>query len=474
MRKLTIQQKIILWFSATLIIIIALISVLTFSIADLVLDKNIKERLMSVVSTNVEEIEFLSELDNIEREKGDQFLAYRDGWLEIDDDFCDYFEGICTALYDENGELLYGEAPVRTPTHEGAVYGSVSNIKYNGDKYYVYDKKIDGEDFEGLWLRGIVSYKESTNILYNVVRLSFWLLPVLAMLAILGGYIITRRSFLPVQQLAESAEEIGKSGDLSKRINIGDGKDELHMLADTFNNMFDRLERNFEAERSFTSDASHELRTPTAVIMAQAQYALELADSEDEYHESLEVIKKQAEQMNSIINQLLFFTRLEQGTEPVERQLTDMSSLTEAICSEQQLLAINDIRLSYRIDEDIYALLDCSLYTRMLNNLISNAYKYGKPYGTVNVSLKKSENAAELRVEDDGIGISAENLEKIWLRFYQVESSRSQNTEGSTGLGLAMVKQIVNLLGGKITVESKEGEGTAFTFTIPLSDNKPT
>lgn len=469
MKKLTIQQKIILWFSATLLVIIALISILTFSIADLVLNENIKERLMSTVAINVEEIEFLSQLDNIEIEKGDQFLSYKGGWLEIDDDFCDYIDGICTALYDENGELLYGEAPIRTITAKGASYSSVDHIRYNGDKYYIYDKKIVGENFDGLWLRGIVSYKESTNILYNVVRLALWLLPILALLAIFGGYVITRRSFLPVQQLAESAEEIGKSGDLSKRIDIGSGKDELHMLADTFNNMFDRLEKNFEAERSFTSDASHELRTPTAVIMAQSQYALELADTEEEYRESLEVIKRQAEQMNTIISQLLFFTRLEQGTEPITREITDMSSLTKTICRQQQLLSVNNITLSYEIENEIYALLDCNLYTRMLNNLINNAYKYGKPHGKTTVSLRNINGSAELTVTDNGIGISDEDLEKIWLRFYQVDSSRSENSEGSTGLGLAMVKQITKLLGGKITVKSKKGESTTFTFRIPIS-----
>ena len=113
---------------------------------------------------------------------------------------------------------------------------------------------------EELWLRGVVSQNESTNILYNVVRLSFWLLPALAVLAILGGYIITRRSFLPVELLAKSAEEIGTGNDLSKRLDIGPGNDEIHMLANVFNDTFARLERNFEVEKQFTSDASHDLR----------------------------------------------------------------------------------------------------------------------------------------------------------------------------------------------------------------------
>ena len=476
MKNLTIQKKIIIWFSVTLIVIVALMNTLTFAIANLVLDEDVKERLMNTVASNVEEIEYFNRLDaGMEREQGDQFLRYNEGWLEIDDDFCDFFEGICTALYDENGNLLYGESPVKISRSKALTFTTVGKVDFKGEKYYVYDRKLTGDNLEGLWLRGVVSKNERINILYNTVRLSFWLLPLLALLAILGGYAITRRSFLPVEQIARAAEEIGESGDLSRRLDIGQGKDELHRLVDAFNGMFDRLEKSFEAERQFTSDASHELRTPTAVIMAQAEYGLELADSEEEYREALEVIKRQSERMNDLINRLLFFTRLDQGTEPVNMEELDLSSLTADICAEQQMINCNDITLSADIEEGIMTVTDRNLYARLLNNLCSNAYKYGKPHGTIKVSLKKSDSdgvdggVAILSVADDGIGISRENLEKIWNRFYQVEPSRNEETGGGgIGLGLSMVKQIATLLGGEISVESTPGEGTVFTFRLKL------
>ena len=466
-KNLTIQKKIIIWFALTLLIIVTLMNTLTFSIAKIVLDEDIKERLMNTVVSNVEEIEYFNRLDaGMEREQGDQFLQFNSGWLEIDDDFCDYYEGICTALYDKDGNLLYGEAPVKISRSKAASFTSVGSVKYNGEKYYVYDRVLSGDSFDGLWLRGVVSKNERINILYNTVRLSFWLLPLLALLAILGGYAITRRSFLPIQQIADSAEEIGKSGDLSRRLDIGWGRDEIHQLASTFNGMFDRLEKAFETERQFTSDASHELRTPTAVILAQSQYGLELADSEEEYRESLEVIKRQAERMNDIINQLLFFTRLDQGSEPVNMEETNLSVLVAEICKDQRLISCKHISVKDDIQPDINVETDRNLFTRMLNNLFSNAYKYGKEKGTITMTLTRMGDDAVLRLTDDGIGISRENLERIWNRFYQVEPSRNEDAGGGLGLGLSIVKQITSLLGGKISVESEEGRGTSFIFVM--------
>ena len=467
MKRLSIKQKIMLWFTVTLLVIVSLITGLTFSIANLVLDENIKERLMSVVTTNVAEIEFSKIYDREEIEQGDQFLAYKDGWLEIDDDFCDYFEGICTALYDETGDLLYGEAPVKLSAADPLAYTSMGSLRINGEKFYIYDRPLTG-DFEGLWLRGVVSHNETLNVLYNVLRLSFWLLPLLALLSIAGGYVITRRSFLPVQQIAQTAEKISEGGDLSQSLDIGPGSDEIHMLADTFNGMFARLEKSFESERQFTSDASHELRTPTAVIMAQSQYALELADSEEEYRESLEVIHRQSHRMNDIINQLLFFTRLDQGTEPIRKEPCDLSALLEDIADEQSMVSQRGITLHAQIEPGVTASVDRNLFTRMVNNLISNAYKYGKDGGNIWLSLKRTDDgSAALSVKDDGIGISRENLEKIWNRFYQVDPSRSEESAGGgLGLGLSMVRQIAGLLGGTITVNSVPGERTEFKFTI--------
>ena len=306
-------------------------------------------------------------------------------------------------------------------------------------------------------------------MLYHIVRLSLWLLPLLAAFALLGGYAITRRSFLPVEQIARDAELIGQSGDLSKRLDIGPGDDEIHMLADSFNVMFARLERNFESERQFTSDASHELRTPTAVILAQAEYALELADSIEEYRESMEVVQRQANRMRGIIDQLLMFSRLEQGPQRPELTATDLSELTRELCEEQRLLAVNGITLTAEIEADIRVTTDRGLFCRALTNLISNAYRYGRPNGHIWVSLRRDGQQIRLSVKDDGIGIASQNLTRIWNRFYQENPTRGEDGEDGArglGLGLSMVKEIAALLGLRLTVHSEAGKGSEFILTF--------
>lgn len=142
MKQLTIQKKIILWFSAMLLIIVMLISAMTFAIAGSVLNESIKERLFDIVYQNMEEIEYWNDLSSTEAEPGDHFLKYHDGWLEIDDDFCNVFEGISTALYDADGNLLYGNMPIKLSASGTPNYTNIEKIKYKGENYYVFDKSL--------------------------------------------------------------------------------------------------------------------------------------------------------------------------------------------------------------------------------------------------------------------------------------------------------------------------------------------
>lgn len=465
MKNLTIKKKIIIWFSLALMIIIVISEGMTFFFANRVLTQNAEERLVKMVNQNANEIEFFQSLEGLELEEDDDYIRYKDGWLEIDDDFAPYLDGISTTLLDSSGKFLFGRSLIDFPKEQNFTFTEVDNLTVNNEKYYVYEMPLSSP--EGLWLRGYISTNENTNLMYHLVRVSLWLIPLLAALALLGGYLITRRSLRPISAIATSAEEIGLSGDISKRLDIGDGHDEIHQLADTFNGMFDKLEKNFDTQKQFTSDVSHELRTPTAVIMAQSEYALELAETKEEYLESFEVIHRQSKLMNDMINQLLFFSRLELGTQNVNLEAVNISALTEQIVHEQSLIGTNGISVDSQITEGVTKTIDVALFTRMLNNLIGNAYKYGKQNGHIEVTLKETNDdkfTHILSVNDDGIGISEENLDKIWNRFFQVDSSRTENAEGDNGigLGLSMVKQISSVLGFDITVESTEGIGTSF------------
>ena len=168
----------------------------------------------------------------------------------------------------------------------------------------------------------------------------------------------------------------------------------------------DRLERSFEVKRQLTSDASHELRTPVAVILAECDSLDHGQPTEEDYRQSVDVIRRQGQQMSRLIGQLLHITRLEQGTQKLQLETADLSQLVEVLCEEQAHLAPEGTTLAVHTQPDLLVNGDVTRLSRLLTNLISNAYRYGKPNGHVWVDLRREGQWAVLSVRDDGSGIA--------------------------------------------------------------------
>lgn len=465
MNRLSIRLKITLWFSAALLLVVAITYFVILSASDQVIQKTIRDSLIEAVENNVDEVEFYTGIDDVDLENDvDQFIEYKNGYLEIDDDFLDSVNGVYTALYHSDGFMLYGENPVALETSKLTFSDArVQRVIVRGTVYYVFDRELSGTGLEGLWLRGVVSEKQGEIQLQTISRISLILLPALLILAVLGGYLIAGRMLKPIREISVTAAQISQGDDLKKRIEIGDGKDELHRLAHSFNGMFERLEQAFEAERQFTSDASHELRTPMSVIMAQCEYSLENPCTEEDYRNALRVIRRQGKKMSRLIDDMLVFMRLELHPDNYEKHPLDFSALTAAVCSDMALIREKGISLESNIEPGAAVMGNEGLLTRLLTNLISNAYRYGRENGHIFVALKKETGGILLTVSDDGIGIAEDEQEKIFHRFYQTDSSRSDT---GTGLGLSMVKEIAEFHGGRITVKSKPGAGSTFSFIM--------
>ena len=241
-----------------------------------------------------------------------------------------------------------------------------------------------------------------------------------------------------------------------------EGGNEFFRLANTFDQLFGRLERSFEAEKQFTADASHELRTPLSIIKGACEYAEKYDETPEERQETIAMIHRQAVKMSNLIGKLLNMTRLEQGTEPVKLEYVELGGLLQALYEEQRY---EQKRVSLKLQENIVVQADGALLSRLAQNLIENGLKYGKPDGQVLVTLLRQQGEILLQVQDDGIGIAAEQQEKVWQRFYQVNPSRSD--EKGAGLGLALVQQIAQLHGGYMTLDSTVGVGSTFTLHLP-------
>ncbi len=466
MKHLSIRLKITLWFTAFLVFVVALTYAGILSVSNQVIQKTIRDSLIETVEHNVDEIEYYRSIDDVDLANDvDHFIAYAGGYLEVDDDFLDAVNQVYTALYSSDQTLLYGENPIAGESFaRGLADSRIQKITVGGTGYYIFDRALDRAGLEGLWLRGVVSEAQGKAEMSAISRLSLILLPTLVLIAAVGGYLLAKRMLRPVQQISDAAAQIGERGDLKKRIELGEGGDELHQLADRFNEMFARLDEAFEKERQFTADASHEMRTPMSVIMAQCELALEGRGDEADYVKALQVIQRQGKKMTRLINDMLDFTRLEQRADQYPRESVDLSALVRSVCADLSLVRERGITLCCEAEGALMCRGNRELLTRLLTNLVSNAYRYGRDHGHILVKLARADGAVRLSVADDGIGIAPAEREKIFRRFYRADTARAG---GGTGLGLAMASEIAKWHGGVIEVESEQGKGSVFTLVLP-------
>lgn len=359
--------------------------------------------------------------------------------------------------------MLYGDLPAGLQSDFSK---QLQQIRYNGVDYYIYDMMLNEIGLENIWIRGISRPMESFRDISKISLMALYTFPLLVLTSVLMGYIMAKGALRPIENIRETALNIGSDLDLKRHIDIGEGDDELHKLARVFNDMFDRLHESFEKEKRFASDASHELRTPMAVINAQCDYlnSVKLQNSPDiaEYLEGIEVIHRQAGHMNKIIKNLLDFTRL--GNNVYNKEIVDLSALIIGICKDMKLLSINDINLSEDVEDNVYIHGNRDLLYRMFINIINNAYVYGKEKGSINVSLFTDEKNIKVIIKDNGIDISKEKLVHIFERFYRADSS---HTGKGTGLGLSMAMEIAKWHGGNIIAESEEDIGSTFVVILP-------
>lgn len=445
MRQLSAKVRITLWFAVMMLIIDALVLTFIMVINGNVVTRDPESVLVKELNANVDRVKF----DN-------QHFRF---------DKLDYYSrGVYTILYDDAGTVMRGAPPAEFTADEPLQDNAVRLVKCGAEDFYVYDVHLDMV-VGGVWLRGVIANEVTGGAMTAIVAVAWSVLPVLLILSVIGGYLIARAALRPIKKVTEAANAISDGTDLKARIGMPRGSDEVSQLAASFDNMFDRLEQSFEAEQRFTSDASHELRTPTTVILAECNYAQKNAETIDDYRSALDVIQRQAEKMSALVKSLLEITRMDQGTQKVSFEYADLSELVGVVCEEQALVAQKGIRLEHSIRPDIFCEIDVFLITRVLQNLIDNAYKFGRENGLVRVTLTRAPGGAAISVADNGIGIAPDQLDQIFKRFYQADESRRSQT--GMGLGLSMVEQIVHLHGGTIDVKSTLGAGTTFTVFLP-------
>jgi heavy metal sensor kinase len=371
--------------------------------------------------------------------------------------------------YSSVAALRYGLEMVRPVKpgekfHFSTVYSKRTPLRILNGQLRIADKAYD------------VQIGAPMDDFYDAVNRFRWVLllsvPVLVLVASAGGYWLSRKAVAPVGEIARAAQSISEH-ELSRRLPILNTGDELQSLSLTLNEMFGRLESAFKRITQFTADASHELRTPVALMRARTEVALRKQRSEAEYRETLLRIHQELERTSALIENLMTLARADSGSEPLHVAATNLNEILLEISEPARLLAEGkSIQYDQQLPETVlYVNGNAPSLRRLYLILIDNAVKYTPREGRISVVLNTTDGAAVTEIRDTGVGISATDIPHIFERFYRADESRSRES-GGTGLGLSIAKWITEAHQGKISVASKVGEGSVFRVHIPLSDEK--
>lgn len=324
--------------------------------------------------------------------------------------------------------------------------------------------------------------EDALNTLFIILIIT---VPLALMVAILGGQFLAHKALKPVDNITQTARLI-TSKNLNQRINPPKVKDEMSRLIETFNEMISRLDQSFQQTKQFTSDASHELKTPLTILKGEVEVMLRKERTPQEYQQTLKSNLEEINRMSQIVEDLLFLSKADTGEIHLNKKNINLAEVITEVASQMNLLARSkNIHLfTSNHHQDIHVFADALRMRELFINLIENGIKYTEEGGSIHITLQKEyspathsqsvskemekEKFVKIIVSDTGIGIAKEDQEKIFNRFFRVDKARSRE-EGGSGLGLSICKWIVEAHQGKIRVESELGKGSSFIVKLPLS-----
>lgn len=303
--------------------------------------------------------------------------------------------------------------------------------------------------------------------LHNLIFILFLLLPLTIVLAGIPGVLLAGLTLKPVDKMVDTLKQI-TAENLKLRIHIPDTKDEIKRLAETFNDMIERLDRSFSSQQNFIQDISYELRMPIAALKEDLKSTLDKELSRLEYEKILQSGLRELDKFSGIIDGLLVLAQFDNSQMPLEIKRVSLNRLLEeTLNGVKERAREKDIALSSFLQDHIMLDADEGKLKRLFTNLLDNAVKYNLRKGKISVSAHKDKRFAKVVISDTGVGMPADEIPYIFDRFYQINKSRV--SKQSFGLGLSIAKSIIEAHKGRISVESQPGNGAVFTVSLPLS-----
>ena len=475
------RAQLTLWYTGVLALVLIIFAVATYATIARAARERTDQSLADTAS---------SLASNFVIEANDEEQSSDDAATEVTRDF--QFKDRQVIIFDDAGSIAAASAPpveqrgkhpwpsleilsrelnglLKSVQQAGRGYATVPG-QPDGIRAFAMPLKNNGKSYTVVIAN---SLHEQTEALEQARRAFYVMIPLALFIASLGGYFLARKSLAPVVAMGNQAAQIG-AFNLDERLPVPEARNELSQLARIFNDLLARLDLSFEQQRRFMADASHELRTPVAIVCGESEVALsQQVRSQEEYRESLAIVHDEGRRLTRIVEDLFMLARADAG----QYQLCYTNfyideTVGECVRAVRSLAARHGLELHYRhAGDELLFRGDEGLVRRMLFNLLDNAIKYTAPGGgQVRVELECQDSAYAISITDTGAGIPAEAQPHIFERFYRVDKARSRNGEtggSGAGLGLSIASWIAEMHGGGITLAASSQQGSTFLISLP-------
>jgi heavy metal sensor kinase len=472
----SVRIRLTAWYAAVLTFVLLVLAIATY----LILAKNSIRRTDSALTELADS--FLTTVHaELHDQKGSGAIEYAVHAAMSEHNFRDF----SFSVFDEQGKLIStSEPPALSASTEHNVEEildkfdvgiSSSGVPYRsvikrGRHYRIYARRFQANG--KVYALAVIESLHREEEFLEEVRATFALtIPLAILLAGVGGYFLARRSLSPVVAMSAKAGRISASN-LHERLPVRHQKDELGRLAISFNQLLDRLDESFEQQKRFVADASHELRTPVAILCGEAEVALSRTDRTlEDYRGSLDVLRAEGTHLKRLVEDLFTLARADAGQYPLSPSEFYLDELAIDCCHTIRTLALaKQIKIACEAPQELTIRADEGLLRRMLMNLLDNAIKYTPAGGSVTVSCARVASEYKLSVSDTGCGIPAELQPRIFERFFRADKARARGeNDGGAGLGLAICRWIAEIHHGRLEFNSSQTSGSTFTAFLPVS-----
>ena len=478
----SVRVRLTLWYTAVLAVVLVALSLITYFI--------FWQSTLQRTDVSLAELSnaFLTTLDaEINDQTGPDALKLAGRVAITEHRFRDHV----FAIFDGKGNLVVSsqDVPLAAPAIDPVPAGLLSsdsfqrffssasrserfygNVRVNRPGYRAFVRRFSSGGTAGT-LVILQSLHAQQEMLEEVTATFAWVIPIALLLASVGGYFLARKSLAPVVAMSTQAGRIG-AANLHERLAVQNDRDEMGHLAQSFNSLLDRLGESFERQQRFMADASHELRTPVAILRGEAEVALSQQErSLEEYRESLGVLHHEAERLTHIVEDLFTLTRADAGQYPLQPRDFYLDELVgECVHSARTLALAKKISLNFEETSESPIHADESLLRRMILNLLDNAIKYTPEGGRVTVTCRRAGEEYVLSITDTGGGIPADLQPRIFERFFRADKARSrtENDGGGAGLGLSISRWIAEAHHGRLELTRSDAIGSTFTAYLPV------